>query len=92
MPLTQKIELKTALQQGNRVQIPKFVRLQFNIEPNQVLKVGVSVLDVCRDWHSFYAKIGKDGRIFIPKLTLFLSLKNKPSLKRYIIEVTLEPT
>ena len=92
MPLTQKITLKTAIQQGNRVQIPKLVRSQFNIEPNQVLEVGVCAVNPWGGWQYFYAKIGKDGRIFIPKLTLSLMKKDKPSLTGYILEVTLQPT
>jgi bifunctional DNA-binding transcriptional regulator/antitoxin component of YhaV-PrlF toxin-antitoxin module len=91
MPLPHKIAFKTAIQQGNRVQIPKFVRLQYKIEANQVLKVGICRLNLVCRWQFFYAKIGKDGRIFIPKLTQALLQREKPNLAGYIFEITLEP-
>jgi hypothetical protein len=96
MPLTQKVTFKTVLQRGNRVQVPKFVRWQFKMEPDQVLKIGVGAhtLGIWCEWESFYGKMGKDGRILIPKLTLALlrSENEKPDLTDYVMEVTLEPT
>ena len=91
MPLTQKVTFKTVLQRGNRVQVPKLVRWQFKMEPNQILKVGVNALNVYTSWQFFYAKMGKDGRILIPKLTLALMRDEKPDLTGYVMEVTLEP-
>ena len=91
MPLTQKVTFKTVLQRGNRVQVPKLVRWQFKMEPNQILKVGVNALNVWTSWQFFYAKMGKDGRILIPKLTLSLLRSEKPDLAGYVMEVTLEP-
>ncbi|MGA3060846.1 MAG: hypothetical protein ABSD92_10805 [Candidatus Bathyarchaeia archaeon] len=40
----------------------------------------------------FYAKIGKEGKIFVPKLIQALLEGKKPGLSGYIFEVTLEPT
>ena len=91
MPLTQKVTFKTMLQRGNRVQVPKLVRWQFKMETNQVLKVGVSAINLWSGWQFFYAKMGKDGRILIPKLTLALLRNEKPNLAGYVMEVTLEP-
>jgi hypothetical protein len=92
MPLTQKVTFKTMLQRGNRVQIPKLIRWQFKMEPSQVLKVGVNAINVWTGWQFFYAKMGKDGRILIPKLTLALLRSENPNLTGYVMEVTLEST
>ena len=59
---------------------------------NQVLKVGICGLNFGCHWEFFYAKIGKDGRIFIPKLTVSLLQGEKPSLAGIIFEIKLEPT
>ena len=40
---------------------------------------------------SFRARIGKEGRILIPKLMLALLKGDKPNLEGYVMEVTLEP-
>ena len=68
MPLTQKVSFKTMLQSGNRVQIPKVVRWQFKMDSEQVLKVTVNALNVFSGWETFYARMGRDGRITLPKL------------------------
>ena len=91
MPLTQKVTFKTMLQRGNRVQVPKLVRWQFKMEPDQVLKVGVLAHNVWTGGQQFYAKMGKDGRVLIPKLTLALLRSEKSDLAGYVMEVTLEP-
>jgi hypothetical protein len=91
MPLTQKVTFTAMLQRGKRVQIPKLIRWQFKMEPNQVLKVGVNAINVWTGWQFFYAKMGKDGRILIPKLTLALLRSENPNLIGYVMEITLEP-
>jgi hypothetical protein len=95
MPLTQKVTFKTVLQKGNRVQVPKLVRWQFKMETDQVLKIGIGThkVGIWCEWESFYGKMGKDGRILIPKLMLALlrSESEKPDLTGYVMEVTLEP-
>jgi bifunctional DNA-binding transcriptional regulator/antitoxin component of YhaV-PrlF toxin-antitoxin module len=68
MPLTQKVSFKTVLQRGNRVQVPKLVRWQFKMDTEQVLKVAVNAVKVWSGGQFFYAKMGKDGRISLPKL------------------------
>ena len=90
MALPQKIKFKTVIQQGNRLQIPKFLRQHYKLETNQVLKIEICRLDFVSNWQFFYAKMDKDGRIFIPKLTRFLLKKEKPSLTGYIYEVIIE--
>jgi len=61
------------------------------MEPYQVLKVGVNAIDMWTGWQFFYAKMGKDGRILIPKLTLALLRREKPNIVGYVMEVTIEP-
>ena len=90
MPLTQKVSFKTVLQKGNRVQVPKVVRWQFKMESEQVLKVTVNALNVWSGWETFYARMGKDGRITLPKLTRELLRGREQSLTGYVMEVVLE--
>ena len=40
----------------------------------------------------FYAKMGKDGRIYIPELALAFFQEEKQSLAGSVFEVTLKPT
>ena len=92
MHITSKGSFQTALEKGNRVQIPKLIQEQFKMECSQVLKVGVSAQGAWRGWRFFYARMDKQGRILIPKLTLSQLQGEKPSLAGIIFEVTLEPT
>ncbi len=92
MPLTQEIPFKTAIQQGNRLQIPKAIRWQFKLEPEQLLKVGIKVLNQGTGWQFFYAKMEKDGRLNVPKLAIALLKGEKDDLVGHILEVTLEPS
>ena len=91
MALTQKVSFKTMLQKGNRVQVPKLVRWQFKMDTEQVLKVSVTAVNVWSDWQIFYAKMGGDGRITIPKLQRELLRDKEKSLVGYVMDVTLEP-
>ena len=89
MPLTEKVTFKRPLECCNKVQIPKVIRWQFKLEPDQVLHVGIHGLG--RDWEFFYARMGKDGRIFIPKAVLFEAHGKIENLAGYLVEITLEP-
>jgi hypothetical protein len=91
MPLTQKVSFKTMLQRGNRVQVSKVVRWQFKMDTEQVLKVSVHAVNVFSGWEIFYARMGKDGRITLPKLTRELLRGREQSLTGYAMEVVLEP-
>ena len=73
------------------MQVPKLIRWQFKLEPDQILKVEVIAPNMWTSWEDFYAKISKDGRILIPKLTLALLQAEKPNLTGNAIEITLEP-
>jgi hypothetical protein len=66
--------------------------LQFKMDSEQVLKVTLGVIGVFTGWESFYAQMGKDGRITVPKIQrALLTDKRTQTLEHHIIEVTLEP-
>ena len=92
MPLTKKVTFQSTIENCNKVQVPKLIRWQFKMEPDQVLKVGLNALDLGQGWQFFYAKMMKDGRIHIPKLPILILQGEKPNLTGYLIEITLEPT
>ena len=91
VPLNQKVSFKTMLQKGNRVQVPKLVRWQFKMDSEQVLKVSVTAVNLWSGWQTFYAKMGRDGRITIPKLQRELLRGREQNLTGYVMDVTLEP-
>ncbi len=79
------------LQRGNRVQVPKLIRWQFKLEPDQILKVGVSASSLIAIQERFYATMTKNGRILIPNLTLALLSNQEIDLIHHVLQVTLEP-
>ena len=89
MPLTESVDFKAVLQKGNRIQVPRLIRLQYQTEPSQVLKVKVETANLREE--EFYARMGKDGRLTIPKLTLELLQQEDESLAGSVLEITLEP-
>ncbi len=91
MPLTEKINFKTKLQKGNRIQVPQLIRWEFKAETNQLLNVGVNDLETQSGWQFFYTKMLKDGRIVVPLLTIRLLQIDESSIAGHILEVTLEP-
>ena len=68
------------------------MRWQYKLEPSEVFKVTLTVVGFLGVRESFLAKMYESGRIRIPDLTFSLLKRNEPSLKGYILEVTLEPT
>ena len=57
-----------------------------------MLRVGVSPKRLLGVYKNFYAKMDKQGRILIPKLTLaLLANKENPNLEGCIFYVWLEP-
>jgi hypothetical protein len=92
MPLTERVNFKTKLQKGNRIQVPQLLRWQFKIETNQLLNVGVNDLETRTGWQFFYTKMLKDGRIVVPLTIIHLLLQMEESpITGHILEVTLEP-
>ncbi len=73
----------------NKVQVPKIIRWTFKLEPDRVLRVGVSGLG--RGCEYFYTKMGKDGRIFIPKAVVFAAHGKEENLAGLLVDITLEP-
>ena len=61
------------------------------MENSQVLNVGVNDVTVQSGWQFFCAKMGKDGRVRVPKLILTLLGEENSELTGRILEVTLEP-
>lgn len=91
--LTEKVSFKAMFQRGNRIQVPKRVRWYFKMDSSQVLKVSLKVAGAFTGRESFYAQMGKDGRITIPTIQReLLTPNNENSLEHHIIEATLEPT
>ncbi len=90
MPLTRKVTFQRKLQKCKMVQIPKLIRWQFKLESNQVLRIGVSAVNLGRGWEFFYGKMTKSGCIHIPKVALERIQKENESLAGYPFEVTLE--
>ena len=91
MPLTGSVCFKAVLREQNRLQVPELLRWEYKLEPFDVLRVTVTVVDVLGVRESFL-KMQKDGRIAVPKLTLELLKRDESSLEGCVLEVTLEPT
>jgi hypothetical protein len=88
MPLDQLVTFKNPLQKCQKVQVPKIIRWQFKMEPDQILEVGIIG---AADKESFYTKMGKDGRINIPKTILFAAFGKVDDLTGTLLEVTIQP-
>ena len=92
MPLTEKVNFKTRLQRGNRIQVPKFVRWRYKLETDQILKVSIMRINM-KYYECFFATMSKDGRIVVPKLVLEEICPEDPSrLEGYPLNVTIEPS
>ena len=70
MPLTERVDFKTRLQRGNRVQLPKVVRWRYKLESDQVLKVTMSIAGAWSGYETFYGKMDKSGHLTVRRLTL----------------------
>ena len=90
LPLSRRVNFKTTLKRANLFQVSKINRRQLKLEPDQVLRVGIGGLG--GGWEFFYARMGKDGRIFIPKAVLFAAHGKEENLVGLLVEITLEPT
>ena len=92
VPLNEKVNFVTKLQQRNRFQVSKHVLWKYKLETNQTLKVTVSFNWSMINHTSFFlTRISKDGRIVIPKVNMDLLQDKKMDLAGYIVNVTLEP-
>jgi len=61
------------------------------MDTEQVLKVSVTAFNLWSGWQTFYARMGRDGRITVPKLQRELLRGKEQDLTCYVMEVTLEP-
>ncbi len=92
MPLDQEINFQAILEKGNRLQVPQLFRWQYKMEVNQVLRVGVNVHGGWVYRQYFLAKMDKQGRILIPKLSFDILAKNYGSdLVGEVFDVSLQP-
>jgi hypothetical protein len=88
------VTFRAVLERGNRVQVPKNVRWEFKLETDQVMRVSVGVVGSFAGKECFYARMRRDGRITIPKVTVSLlqdSAREGQSLVGTILNVELEP-
>ncbi|MGD0977528.1 MAG: hypothetical protein ABR962_00130 [Candidatus Bathyarchaeia archaeon] len=91
MPLTESVSFKAVLQRENRIQVPRLIRWQYKMEACEVLRVNVRVAGGLVD-ERFLARMTRDGRLTIPKLTLKLLREGEEqSLEGCVLEVTVEP-
>ena len=67
------------------------MRWQFKIDNQQVLEVIVKPSGSFANVERFYARIGQDGRVAIPKMTLKLMEGRKESLVGSVLEIELRP-
>jgi bifunctional DNA-binding transcriptional regulator/antitoxin component of YhaV-PrlF toxin-antitoxin module len=93
MPLTEHVTFKTKLQRHNRIVVPRLVRWRYKMEPAELLKVNVAPYgsESYRE-EEFLAKMARDGRLTVPKLTMeILKLREEKNLTGTILEVTISP-
>lgn len=92
MVLTERVHFKAMFQKGNRFQVPKLVRWRFKLDSKELFEVTVKVVGSFKGHQSFYAHMGKDGRITVPAIQReLLKHEREDSLEHHIIEVILEP-
>ena len=89
--MSESVTFKAVLQSGGKVQVPRLVRWQYKMEPDQVLTVIVSGTEFLSS-ESFVGRMRRDGRLTIPKLILkVLSGEKEGNLEGCVLEITLEP-
>jgi len=57
------------VQAGNKVQIPVLIRWKNKLEPGEVFHMEINKVDEYKS-EKFYVRLGKDGRVVIPKLAV----------------------
>jgi hypothetical protein len=93
MPLTEKVTFKAKLQKGNRIQVPKLYRWRYKLETHQILKGTLNPISLWGAMPQFFlARMSRDGRIIIPKLTQTLLKGDKPDIEGCVLHVTIEPS
>jgi hypothetical protein len=83
------VSFKAVVQKNRRIHIPVLVRWRFKLEPGEVFKVH---LTLGHHYEEFYGRMGTDGRLTVPKVTVKEFLESEEeSLEGYTVEVTLYP-
>jgi uncharacterized protein (DUF608 family) len=89
LPLTQAVSFKAVIQKNRRIHIPVVVRWRFKLESGEVFRVH---LKLGHHYEEFYGRMGTDGRLTVPKVTVKEFLESEEeSLEGYTVEVTLYP-
>jgi len=89
LPLNQAVSFKAVVQKNRRIHIPVLVRWRFKLESGEVFKVH---LKFGHRYEMFYGRMGTDGRLTVPKVTVKEFLESdEESLEGYTVEVTLYP-
>jgi hypothetical protein len=93
MALTRQIEFKTVLQKRNRIQVPRPIRWEFQLETTQTLHVLVHFEGNWRSHQKFYTQMNKDGRIKIPQVAgnLLKAAVGGQNIVGEVVEVELSP-
>jgi hypothetical protein len=91
MPLTRAVKFEAQVEKCSLFQVPKKIRWEFKLEPDQMLHVGVYAPQLFSGYHYFFAKMGKDGRIRVPRLVCVILKGKEPTLGGFLIGVTLQP-
>lgn len=91
MPLSERVSFEAQIQKRNMVQVPKIIRWQFKMDPQQVLRVGINLPKEGSGTHYFFAKMRGDGRIVIPKLIVSILQGKMNDLLGFIFVLTLDP-
>jgi bifunctional DNA-binding transcriptional regulator/antitoxin component of YhaV-PrlF toxin-antitoxin module len=87
------MSFKAKLENRNRIQIPNLLRWRCKMEPGELLKANVRVFGSENyEEETFLAKMARDGRLTIPKLTMeVLKQREGKNLAGSIMEVALIP-
>jgi hypothetical protein len=87
------VEFKTVLQDRNRIQVPRPIRWEFQLETTQTLHVLVHFEGNWRSHQKFYTQMNKDGRIKIPKVAgnLLKAAFGGQDITGAVVEVELSP-
>ena len=91
MPLNQRLNFKAPLRKIGRIQIPKIMQEQFQLETTQTLNVTISHANSLGVNERFMGKMRKDGCITIPPAALFLLKGEMPNLENHLLDITMEP-
>jgi hypothetical protein len=91
MPLARTVNFEAQLEKCSLFQVPKKIRWEFKLEPDQMLKVGVCAPQLLSGYHYFFAKMGKDGRIRVPRLVCAILKGKEPTLAGFLIDISLQP-